>query len=315
MNKISPLDIRVAILAHPLVLKEDSAAARFFLKPIAPYKGDERIVSLFQNSPKPSIELNLSKIPPLLRKGQLLLFRVFEILRTLLEKKEKSTVLHHIAPPRRLSVPQLPHPPFRTGKPPRFFWHPAYPLPSDEYAPSCLMAEAKEGVPNPAPYSPGICAYVRRALPKNGILKQDSEGFIYLELPDEFITDLFPLIHDRECEAVPLYQIEPSPAHIPVVLPHEWSQKKGWGEIKEMDESFSFEVKGLNSLRPKRWPGVDKVYFLEIISPSLERLRERLLLPSLIRGHPFHVAIAFKKANETLPQKETYRLNVSCFAA
>ncbi len=315
MNKISPLDIRVAVLAHPLVAKEDSASATFFLKPIAPYTGDERIVSLFQNSPKPSIELNLSKIPPLLRKGQLVLLRVFEILRTLLEKKEKSTVLDHIAPPRMLFVPQLPHPPFLTAKPPRFFWHPAYILPSDEYAPSGLMAEAKEAAPVATPFSAVICAHIRRALPKKGILKQDSDGFVYLELPDEFITDLFPLIHDRECEAVPLYQIEPSPAHIAVVLPDEWSQKKGWGDIKEIDESFSFEVKGLNSLRPQRWPGVEKVYFLEIASPSLDRLRERLLLPSRIRGHAFHVAIAFKKANAALPQKETYRLNVSCFAA
>jgi hypothetical protein len=177
------------------------------------------------------------------------------------------------------------------------------------------MAEAKEGVPTPAPYSAGICAHARHTLPKKGVLKQDSDGFVYLELPDEFITALLPLIHDRECEALPLYQIEPSPAHIPVILPHEWSQKKGWGDIKEMDESFSFEVKGLNSLRPKRWPGVEKVYFLEITSSSLERLRERLLLPSLIRGHPFHLAIAYKKADGALPQKETYRLNVSCFAA
>jgi hypothetical protein len=320
MNKISPLDIRVAVLAHPLVVKDDRTSTAVFQKPIVPYSGDERIVSVFQNSPKPRIEPSRSQIlAPILRKGQFALVRVFEILKTLLsENKKSTTLLNEIAPPRTLAVPQLPYPSFQATKPPRFFWHPAYSAPADEYAPSCLMSEAKEDMPNPVYNSADVCTYARSALPQQGILRQDHEGFVYLELCDNFITDIFPLIHDRACEAVPLYHLEPSPAHIPVILPHEWTQRKGWGEMKELETTFSFEITRLFSLKPKRWPGVEKVYFLNIKSPELESFRERNLLPSLICGHEFHVAIAFKKAAEQspkAPQKETFRLNVSCFAA
>lgn len=319
MNRISPLDIRVAVLAYPLVAKGEEGPISRISRPIAPHHGDERIISLFHSSPKVFVEPSPSKIPPLLRKGQFILIKVIGILKALLQEKLKSNVLSDITPPRRLLVPQLPHPPFQTPRPPRFFWHPAYTFSNDEYAPSCLMSEAKEGMPATVYNSASICAYSRYALPKKGILRQDQEGFVYLELPDDFVTEIFPLVNDRECEAVPLHDLEPSPAHIPVILPHEWAQRKGWGELQDLEKkTLSFEITRLSSLKPKRWPGVEKVYFLSLKSPELEKFRERCLLPSLIRGHAFHVAIAYKKAATELkapPQKETFRLNVSCFAA
>jgi hypothetical protein len=372
MNKVSPLDIRVAVLAYPLVTKEDADLSARFPKPVVANTGDERMISLFQNSPKPRIETARTRIPPILRgclqkffglgyvkasglndckascieliqralqsfnresfhvspncenfckhplrKGQFAMIRLIAILKALLERKENSTVLEEILSPRQLLVPKLPHPPFQTVKPPRFFWHPAYTYPKDEYAPSCLIPESKEETPIAIDNSVSICAYARHVLPKQGILRQDHEGFVYLELPDHFITEMYPLIHDQECEAVPLYYVEPSPAHIPVILPHEWAQRKGWGEIKELENHFRFEITTLYSLKPKRWPGVEKVYFFEIKSRELENFREHYLLPSRIRGHQFHVAIACKKAAEKVAAapRETFRLNVSCFAA
>jgi hypothetical protein len=318
MNRISSLDIRVAVLAHPFVIKEDRAWTPRFQKSVVSDRGDERIVSLFQNSPKPRAQPSGSILPPVLRKGQFALIRMFEILKTLFRQKEKSDVLAEIFPWPKLRVPQLPYPPFQATKPPRFFWHPAYVSPVDEYAPSCLMSEAKEEMPSIAYNSAKICTHARSALPQKGILRQDSEGLVYLELPDSFITDLFPLIRDEQCEPAPLYYLEPSPAHIAVMLPHEWAQRKGWGELEELENTFSFEIISLFSLKPKRWPGVENVYFLNIRSPELENFRKRNLLPSRIRGHEFHVAIALRKAAEKspmAPQRETFRLNVSCFAA
>ncbi len=327
MNKISPLDIRVAVFAYPLVAKDNTGLSVNFPKPTVPtvidtarqqkFTPNERIISLFQNSPKPRIETARSRIPPILRKGQFAIIRIVEVLKSLFERKETSAVLEDIFPPRQLWVPQLPHPPFQTLKPPRFFWHPLHTCPKDEYAPSCLIPESKEEMPVSVYNSTSICAYARHVLTEKGILRQDHEGFLYLELPDNFITEIYPWIHDQECEAIPLDYVEPSPAHIPVILPHEWAQKKGWGAIKELENQFHFEITALRSLKPKRWPGVEKVYLLEVKSHELENLRERYLLPSRIRGHHFHVAVAWKKSAENSAQetKETFRLNVSCFAA
>jgi hypothetical protein len=280
--------------------------------------GTERIISLFQNSPKAPIEPTPSRLHPVVRKGQFLLLRLSEIFKALFQLKDKSTLLNDISPPRRLLVPQLPDPRFHSHQPPRFFWHPAYEPPKDEYAPSCLMSETKEDLPSIVYNSEKMCAHAKGTLPQTGILRQASDGFVYLELPDAFIVDLFPLISDQQSETVPLYLLEPSPAHIPVILPHEWEQKKGWGEIERLDMCISFEIKTLCSLCPKRWPGVEKVYFLTVHSRELEELRENHLLPSRIRGHDFHVAIAVKRTaagQAPSAQKELFRLNVSCFAA
>ena len=318
INKLSSLDIRIAVLAYPLVAKEGTDILPFGRKMTIPLEPQERVVSLFQNSPKAAIEPTPSKLPPLVRKGQFLLLRMQTMLKIIFLSKEKSTVLSNLLPPRKLLVPQLPHPPFQSHRPPRFFWHPAYEPPEDAYTPSCLMSDTKESPPTTVYHSSDICAYAKRAFPLEGILRKDKDGFVYLELTDAFILDLFPLINDHTSEMVPLHLVEPSPAHIPVILPHEWAQCKGWGEIEELGMSIFFEIKNLCSLCPKRWPGVEKVYFLTIQCLTLEELRAHHLLPSRIRGHDFHVAIAVQRT--TAPHarsdpKETFRLNVSCFAA
>jgi hypothetical protein len=293
MQATSPLDIRIAVLVHPLVIKEDQ---------LYPAQLGARGICYTRSQ---TWNLNRIKVPGF---NNCKLFNI---------RNMESTVFTDIAPPRQLLVPQLPHPSFQTVKPPRFFWHSADISPNDPYVPSCLMLEAQEEMPVPVYNSASICAYARYKLPKKGILRQDRKGFVYLELPDNFITEIFPLLNDQESEAIPLYYLEPSPAHIPIILPQEWAQIKGWGELKRVENSFAFEITHLFSLKPKRWPGIERVYFFEIKSSELEDFRERHLLPSRIHGHAFHVVIAFKKAakKSTDPPKEVFRLNVSCFAA
>lgn len=111
MNKISPLDIRVAVLVYPLVSKEDTLSATPLGKPVAPYSGDERMISLFQNSPKARFELDRSNVPLILRKGQLVIFRVFEILKVLFRER----ALHNLGrglSPKAAMGPQTPPSPF-----------------------------------------------------------------------------------------------------------------------------------------------------------------------------------------------------------
>ncbi len=315
MIKISPLDIRVAVFACLHVPKEEWKASTRLDIPLSPSCYDERIVSLYRKSPKTRLEP--SKTPSLIRKSLWAMIRLFELMKAILKTKEHTNILSDIAPPRRLLVPGLPHPKFKTPRPYRFFWHPSYEMTRDEYTPGCLMSEAKEDLPVPVANSPFICAYARAALSQKGFLKQDDQGFVYLELSSSFITELFPLMSDEKCEAIPLDQSNPSSAHIPVIIPHEMSWWKGYREIQEK-QPFAFTIQQLCSMKPKRWPGIEKVYFLKISSPQLEQFRRRNLLSPLIRGHEFHIAIAYTQEIEELKgasQKETYRLNVSCFAA
>lgn len=318
MKTVPPLNIRIAIIAHTFVSKEELRIPLFTKKPIIPFRGDERIVSLYSKSLKPQIKQPNSKLAYLIRKSEYGLVHILKLLKSLIETDKPLQPTQEIAPLKHLLVPQLPHPPFCTSKPSRFFWHPAYSPSKDEYAPSCLISETKEAVASTVFNSPYICTYARCTLSQKGILRQDQDGFIYLQLSNTYITELMPLIPDEKSQAISFNQPEPSIAHIPVILPHEAKEKKGWVDTQDLKKTFSFKINKLCSIRPLQWPGIEKVYFLSISSPELERFRERCLLPSLIRGHEFHIAIAYNKkmqGAESPTQKETFRLNVSCFAA
>ncbi|MBS0651528.1 MAG: hypothetical protein JSR93_10240 [Verrucomicrobia bacterium] len=319
MNKISPIDIRVAVLTFPLVNKGGSSSAGMgslsstIVDTLSPSLS--KVVDIFHSKPKSSFEQPASKLPPLLRKGEFLLIKMVESIKLLYEKwmEEEQIDLY---PPRTLRVPTLPYPPFQSPRPARYFWHPKADAPKDVYSPPCLMRDTSEDLPNYIDQSAPLCAYARHVLPQKGRLRKDSNGLIYLELPSDYISQLFPLLHALDAESVPLSQIDPSAAHIPVMTPREYLESSKWGEIRELDQEFSFEVHGCFSLSPKLYPGMEKVYCLKVSSPELEELREKYLLPSRIGTHPFHIVIGFqKKKMGEKPKAETFRLNISCFAA
>lgn len=262
---------------------------------VIPFHYNEKIVSLFQNSPK---VYTGPVLPRVLRKGQIALLKVFEAIKAVLEIQKIFNILDEVSPPRVLYVPQLPHPPFRSVKPPRYFWREGLEVSKDDYAAPCLMSDTPENGP--------VLIKSSQRLMKRGILRQDDEGYVYLELPESLAAQVFSLIGTEA--------VRDEFVHIPVILPQEWEQKKGLGAIKELGNSLAFEMNGLYSQRPKSWPGVEKVYFLRVPSSQLESLREKYLLPSKIRGHDFHAVIALKHGFAP-KQNETFRLNVSCFAA
>lgn len=326
MHRISPLAIRIAVLTHPFVNKDEKkcSSSPFFPHPIAAEQlssgFDRGIVLLFQNTPKTRIERSKSHLPALLRtvfrKVQSIRFHLSEIVKALLQTKADSDVLFEVAPPRMLLTPSLPHPPFCTKAPLRFFWTSASHINQDEYAPACLMAEAKEEAVKTVPGGQAICALARQALPQKGTLQQNSQGFVYLALSDAFITQLASLIKAQGYEPLTLLSSDPTPAHIPVMTPREMAQKKGWFELKNPAMEIPFKIQRLYSLQTKRWPGAEKVLFLEIHSLELEKLREDCLLHSRLRGYPFYAVIgALRQKAQPSLDAGLFRLNVSCFAA
>ncbi|MBS0652081.1 MAG: hypothetical protein JSR39_00995 [Verrucomicrobia bacterium] len=319
MNKISPIDIRVAVLTYPLMNKGETPLSRIgslsstMIDTLSPSLN--RVVDIFHSKPKSSFEQPASKLPPLLRKGEFLLINLVESIKDLYNKwmQEEEIDLY---PQRTLRVPTLPYPPFQAPRPARYFWHPKATAPKDIYTPPCLMRDTSEDLPSYVEQSAALCAYARHVLPQKGRLRKDSDGLLYLELPSDYISQLFPLLHVLDAESVPLSQVDPTAAHVPVMTPHEYLEAAKWGEIRELNQEFNFEVHGCFSLSPKLYPGMDKVYCLKVSSPGLEELREKYLLPSKIGTHPFHIVIGFQRKKEgERPQPETFRLNISCFAA
>lgn len=315
MNKISPIDIRVAVLTHPLMNSGKRSAIQdqrglSSIAPLGPSPSLNRVGEIFHTKPKSTFEIPASKRPPLLRKGEFFLINMIESIKFLYTEWAHEEEWEPY-PTHQLQAPSLPYPSFTAHLPARYFWHPAASAPKDEYAPACLMSDTKEAIPQLQACSPAIC---KQALPQKGVLRKDGQGFVYLELPSDLINQTFPLLNDPKAEAVCYQHVAPSAPHIPVMTPKDYLRSQRWGEIQELDQEFSFEITGCYSLEPNRFPGIEKVYFLKVKSRELEALREKYNLTKRILSHDFHIVIATQKQEEK-KAPETFRLNVSCFAA
>ncbi len=162
-----------------------------------------------------------------------------------------------------------------------------------------------------------IIQHIEKFLQKKGKLSESSKGFVYLELPDEFIEELLPFIPDRDAKPAPYLGIysKPDCPHIPVILVRERLNRE-IGKVNEIGEEIHFEILALNSTSPCHWPKVEKVWFLRVHSSRLQEIREKYKLSPRIGSHDFLIAIAVvyaeKKKKKKLPPM---RINPAFIAA
>jgi len=128
-----------------------------------------------------------------------------------------------------------------------------------------------------------------------GVLRKTRQGFVYLDIGDQFITALTPHLRTPGLIRPPYFNlhIAPEGAHIPVI-----SKREGdfhyLDNIPEVGTSCSFVIEGLYSAKPDTWPEVEEVWFFTVTSPELEKLRSRYFLTALPNGHAFHIVVAVK---------------------
>ncbi len=232
--------------------------------------------------------------------------RIFSLVRTEVEKisftDEHEVVIPEVVAPRTLAVGQLPEPAFHSQVPPRYFWHPS------KSANENLLRENSDTSVHLLDNTAEILTRARASLPLEGSLKEDYQGFIYLDLPEAYTQELLPLIRDAGAEIPPYFT-----PHIVVVLPNERESRKGMESFKELGQTLSFELTGCYSLKPRGWNEMERVWVLTLKSPELEAFRTRALLPSKIFSHEFHIVIGAARSEK--PALETFRINVSCYAA
>jgi len=135
-----------------------------------------------------------------------------------------------------------------------------------------------------------------------GKLTQAKEGFTYLSVSNNIIHGLFSLIREDGAEK-PLYFGKKrgeynNGAHISVMSSGEINNNKL--EISEIGEEFPFKVIGIKSVKPKNWEEMERLWFVEVESPEIEKLRQKYKLPKTYEGtkNKLHLTIAVKKANK-----------------
>ncbi|MCB1180835.1 MAG: hypothetical protein KDK55_02265 [Chlamydiia bacterium] len=122
-------------------------------------------------------------------------------------------------------------------------------------------------------------------LSNQGILKRKDNGFIYLDVSNEFITEIIPLLdHEGMLRARPTASRSIG-AHISVF--HEMEDITP----KELGEAFSFEVKEIRSFTLHTRDGFKKLWVIAVNSPELENLREKYGYSPKLKGFDYHITL------------------------
>ncbi|HSX26391.1 MAG TPA: hypothetical protein VLE89_05225 [Chlamydiales bacterium] len=136
-----------------------------------------------------------------------------------------------------------------------------------------------------------VLDYSKIQLPHTGVLKTNGQ-FVYVDLDDDYIHKLVPLIEEEGFEEPPYFG---SPglvgAHISVIYDEEM-ELYSLPPIQELGETIHFQVKECKIVSPPKMKGVDKVYFIVVEAPELNRIREKYGLPK--REHQFHITVGVK---------------------
>jgi len=147
------------------------------------------------------------------------------------------------------------------------------------------------------PHAEKILSYAKESLPQKGILKIDSSGFIFVDLPNAYIFDLYNLLQKKEADPPPYFGANKTGAHISVALS---SEVKSMTHILHLNEEIDFTITGCYRIEPDNLEDISNVWFLSVESSTLETIRKNLGLSSKILNHEFHITFAMQKRFMTL---------------
>ncbi len=181
--------------------------------------------------------------------------------------------------------------------------------PSEEN--SKLPCRKKEIIKDP--FESSIISYISSVLPVAGTLQQTPDGFVYLDIANEYITSIIPFFNDPSIDKPPYFDKDfKGGAHIAVASSYE--EKKLYASLP-LGEVFSFSVTGcfkstlMYDIRNKY------VWYLTISSDELQGIRRSIGLSPLPDGETFYITLAYKKAflslNDLITDASKNRITLS----
>lgn len=123
------------------------------------------------------------------------------------------------------------------------------------------------------------------ALSHEGILKRKENGFTYLDVTNDFIKSVVPLLDLPGELRVPPTAARSVGAHISVFYEKE--------EVvpEELNTSFPFEIKEIRSFTNHTRDGLKKHWVIAVNSVELEALRVKYGCAPKLNGHDFHITL------------------------
>lgn len=129
-----------------------------------------------------------------------------------------------------------------------------------------------------------------------GTLYLSKSGWLLLSVPNAFVRGLFDALHEPGAQ-LPLNAAGNLEAHITVMRPEEIEQLGGADNINERGHQFAYQTGPVKTVRPSGQGEFSAVWFVEVTSRELEKLRKSYgLAPTPKNGeHEFHITFAYRK--------------------
>jgi len=143
------------------------------------------------------------------------------------------------------------------------------------------------------------------AISHEGVLKQKANGFVYLDVSNEFITEVVDHIDlPGKISKRPTAK-QSVGAHISVF--HEDEKIRP----KELGKAFSFTIKEIKSFTLSTRDGLKKLWAIGVDAPELEELRTKYGLSPRLKGYDFHITLG--KQLPVAPEGWESDTELSCF--
>ncbi|WP_420422035.1 hypothetical protein [Simkania sp.] len=118
---------------------------------------------------------------------------------------------------------------------------------------------------------PKLLEVINSNLPLSGTLKQESDGFTYVDLDDRYIHELIQHLPREGFSEPPYFGPGLIGAHITVIMPEEWTSIQ---KVEECGTKVSFSLKECEIVHPER-EDISEVFLITIQAPALGALRAK----------------------------------------
>ena len=143
-------------------------------------------------------------------------------------------------------------------------------------------------------HSEKLINFIFAHLPKNGILRKDERGMVYVKVDNNYIHKLIEFIKQEGFEVPPYFGEGLHGAHITVMTPEEILYY-AIGEIKECGHVVRFEPKDCKVVHPETWNPGEVVCLITVEAPMLHKLRQKYRMPE--SKYDFHITVGVKPKN------------------
>lgn len=138
-----------------------------------------------------------------------------------------------------------------------------------------------------------------RHLQAKGRVEKGKNDYIYLNIDNAYINDLFPLLNEPSFQIPDYFSPDKVGAHISIIYPDEHKKLR----TEDLGQECDFHITGL----AQTTLGKKSYYVLLIQSSSLLQLRRKYALPDLLnfKGYKidFHITVGTKLSDMPLSSK------------